>query len=145
MITNGQILHNRAVLSGGFYGLAGGGGVGVITGSLHINGGAVSHNRVEQFGEAAEAQGGGIVAGKWSGALQEITLEGVAITSNQSEGGTFSYGGGVAFVQGLNALITGSTVISGNVLSATQGAVGGGLAVGLSWLAEWLSTSRAYL
>ncbi|MDW8351237.1 MAG: choice-of-anchor Q domain-containing protein [Anaerolineae bacterium] len=132
VMTNSFVISNRVVLSGGFYSFAGGGGIGVITGDLSIMGSVVSYNRVEQSADA-EAQGGGIMAGRWAGPLAQVLLRGVRIEGNQSLSGATSYGGGVALLRGVQALITGGSIISGNVLSATQGAAGGGLAVGLNF------------
>ncbi|MDW8292888.1 MAG: choice-of-anchor Q domain-containing protein [Anaerolineae bacterium] len=134
VITNGQVLHNRAVLSGGFYGFAGGGGISVVTGSLRVNGGVIADNSVVQNSTGAfEAQGGGIVALRLDAVPTDVVLDGVRVEGNRVLSAAFSYGGGVALLQGVRAVITGGTIISGNVVSATQNAHGGGLAVGLSY------------
>ncbi len=127
------VLGNSAVLSGGYYGHAGGGGLGVITGSLVISQSEVRANRVQQNAPGAEAQGGGIMALRLDNTPVDVLIDQVTVEGNISEGGVSAYGGGVALLQGVRALITGSTVISGNVLSATQNALGGGLAAGLAY------------
>lgn len=134
VITNGEVLHNRAVLSGGFYGFAGGGGIGIVTGSLHIVGGVIGDNTVTQNApDPYEAQGGGIVALRLDSTPAEVTLDGVRVEGNRVLSGAFSYGGGVALLQGVRAVITNNAVISDNAVSALQNMYGGGIAVGLSY------------
>jgi hypothetical protein len=89
-LTNTFVITNRAVLSGGFYGFAGGGGAGVLTGSLTIYSATVRGNVVEQHA-GAEANGGGLMAARWSsGGPSLVRIENSSIEDNQSLNGGVS-------------------------------------------------------
>jgi CSLREA domain-containing protein len=130
-LTNTFVITNRAVLSGGFYGLAGGGGAGVLTGSLTIYSATVRGNVVEQHA-GAEANGGGLMAARWSSGPSLVRIENSSIEDNQSLNGGVSYGGGIALIQGVSVEMR-NTLVARNVLSASEGALGGGGAFGLSY------------
>jgi uncharacterized repeat protein (TIGR01451 family)/CSLREA domain-containing protein len=131
-LTNTFVITNRAVLSGGFYGLAGGGGAGVLTGSLTIYSATVRGNVVEQHA-GAEANGGGLMAARWSGGPSLVRIvENTRIEDNQSLNGRVSYGGGIALIQGVSVEMR-NTLVARNVLSAAEVALGGGGAFGLSY------------
>jgi hypothetical protein len=131
-LTNTFVITNRAVLSGGFYGLAGGGGAGVLTGSLTIYSATVRGNVVEQHA-GAEANGGGLMAARWSsGGPSLVRIENSSIEDNQSLNGGVSYGGGIALIQGVSVEMR-NTLVARNVVSAAEGALGGGGAFGLSY------------
>jgi uncharacterized repeat protein (TIGR01451 family)/CSLREA domain-containing protein len=130
-LTNTFVITNRAVLSGGFYSLAGGGGAGVLTGSLTIYSATVRGNVVEQHA-GAEANGGGLMAARWSGGPSLVRIENSYIEDNQSLNGGVSYGGGIALIQGVSVEMR-NTLVARNVVSAAEGALGGGGAFGLSY------------
>ncbi len=123
VLTNTDVLTNRVELSGSLGGYAGGGGIGIITGSLRMVGGAVSDNQVTQHNSTAEANGGGILVARSAHAQ----VEQAAVANNRVLGGREAFGGGVAILQGTQAQLEGVQIV-GNVLSTTQGARGGGLA-----------------
>jgi uncharacterized repeat protein (TIGR01451 family)/CSLREA domain-containing protein len=130
-LTNTFVITNRAVLSGGFFGLAGGGGVGVLTGTLTVVSATVRGNVAEQ-NSANEANGGGLMVARWSGGPSLVRIENSYIEDNQSLNGLVSYGGGAAFIQGVRVEMRNS-IVARNVLSASEGALGGGGAFGLSY------------
>jgi uncharacterized repeat protein (TIGR01451 family) len=130
-LTNTFVITNRAVLSGGFFGLAGGGGVGVLTGTLTVVSATVRGNVAEQ-NSANEANGGGLMVARWSGGPSLVRIEDTRIEDNQSLNGLVSYGGGAAFIQGVRVEMRNS-IVARNVLSASEGALGGGGAFGLSY------------
>jgi CSLREA domain-containing protein len=130
-LTNTFVITNRAVLSGGFFGLAGGGGVGVLTGTLTVVSATVRGNVAEQ-NSANEANGGGLMVARWSGGPSLVRIENSYIEDNQSLNGGVSYGGGAAFIQGVSVEMRNS-IVARNVLSAAEGALGGGGAFGLSY------------
>jgi uncharacterized repeat protein (TIGR01451 family)/CSLREA domain-containing protein len=130
-LTNTFVITNRAVLSGGFFGLAGGGGVGVLTGTLTVVSATVRGNVAEQ-NSANEANGGGLMVARWSGGPSLVRIENSYIEDNQSLNGLVSYGGGAAFIQGVRVEMRNS-IVARNVLSAAEAALGGGGAFGLSY------------
>jgi uncharacterized repeat protein (TIGR01451 family)/CSLREA domain-containing protein len=130
-LTNTFVITNRAVLSGGFFGLAGGGGVGVLTGTLTVVSATVRGNVAEQ-NSANEANGGGLMVARWSGGPSLVRIENSYIEDNQSLNGLVSYGGGAAFIQGVSVEMR-NTLVARNVLSAAEAALGGGSAFGLSY------------
>jgi len=130
-LINTFVITNRAVLSGGFFGLAGGGGVGVLTASLTLVDSTVRGNVAEQNADA-EANGGGLMVARWSGGPSLVRIENSYIEDNQSLNGLVSYGGGAAFIQGVRVEMRNS-IVARNVLSAAEAALGGGGAFGLSY------------
>jgi len=131
-LTNTFVLTNRAVLSGSYYELAGGGGVGVLTGTLTVYSTTVRGNIAEQNANLGEANGGGVMAARRSGGTSSVRIENARIEDNQSLNGRVSYGGGIALIRGVRVEMR-NTIIARNVLSAAELALGGGGAFGLSY------------
>jgi hypothetical protein len=132
-LTNTFVITNRAVLSGGFFGLAGGGGVGVLTGSAHGRTAQPCAGTSPSKTPRNEANGGGLMVARWSsGGPSLVRIENSYIEDNQSLNGLVSYGGGAAFIQGVSVEMR-NTLVARNVVSAAEGALGGGGAFGLSY------------
>lgn len=141
-LTNTSVLTNRVVLSNGFsladFGFAGGGGVGVITGSLSVFGGVIADNVVTQtqVGEH-EAHGGGALFIRLGSPKSSVLLRGVTIRENRLVGGKVSAGAGAAIFSGADVQIGGTTIVR-NTANTVQLVSGGGLAIG------WPGTFSGY-
>ncbi|GIV85930.1 MAG: hypothetical protein KatS3mg052_2937 [Candidatus Roseilinea sp.] len=141
-LTSTSVLANRVVLSNGFsladFGFAGGGGVGVITGSLSVFGGVIADNVVTQtqVGEH-EAHGGGVLFIRLGAPKSSALLRGVTIRENRLVGGKASAGAGAAIFSGADVQIAGTTIVR-NTANTVQLVSGGGLAIG------WPGTFSGY-